>query len=105
MGKGTWKEADALGIYPEKLSGKPDVYAAAVTVLELVKMLIPASSNGRQGGRASVLLAALSVLFEEDFGGDDSYAAMMRVQSRIKERPKSIEELKALGHVNKESIQ
>ena len=94
-GNPTWKEDAEQRVAPGGLSKDPDVFLLAAWMLERLDAL--PTQNGLHGRAAAALVAALSVLFEEDFGDAQDWASMLAVMARVKNRPKSRDELRVLG--------
>ena len=92
-----FRDAEAAGIKATVLmSGKHEreIFMAADTILDVVKAYVSVTEpGGMQGKRACAVIAALSVLFEEDHPGDD-FGAMLRLIADVPGRPKSREDLR-----------
>ena len=94
-GNPTWKEAAEQEVAPGGLSQDPNVFLLAAWMLDRLDAL--PTQNGLHGRAAAALVAALSVLFEEDYEGTQDWASMLQVMARVKNRPKSRDELRAMG--------
>ena len=96
----SWTEAQqALAQGKRLISGlseNPGVFSAATQMLDLLNILLPQAEGQRKGAQATALIAALSVLFEEDHSGGD-WKAMLSTLGHVPNRPMSRKDLADLG--------